>query len=119
MTQFLVSALTFAVGLVLLAGLLPGMRVRSFWGAFKASLVCGLLSAVLGKVLLVLLSLIFFLPILITGPLGVFVVQGLVNAILLGLASRIVEGVDFDRTRTVIWAAFALTLLQVIARHFA
>lgn len=116
MLNFIVSAVTFAVGLVALGAVLPGMRVRGAWGALKAAAVCGVLSAVLGKVLVVLLSLVFFLPILLTGPLGVFMVQGLVNAILLGATARLVDGIDFDRRRTLLWAAFALTLAQAIAR---
>ena len=70
----------------------------------------------LGKLLLVLLTLVFFLPIVLTGPLGVFVVQALVNAVLLSLTSKIVSGIEFDRARTTLWAAFALTILQTVAK---
>jgi uncharacterized membrane protein YvlD (DUF360 family) len=44
----------------------------------------------------------------------VFVVQALVNAILLGLTARLVDGLEFERARTVMWAAVALTALQTI-----
>lgn len=116
MTQLIVSALSFAFGLMFLPILVPGMRVRGVGGALKAGLVCGVLSAVLGKLLLLLLTLVFFLPVVLTGPLGAFVVQALVNAILLAMTARLVDGIEFDRLRTTLWAAFALTLLQTLVR---
>lgn len=116
MAQLLASAAGFAVGMILLPAMIRGVRVRGTSSALKAGVVCGVLSAVLGKLLLVLLTLVFFLPIVLTGPLGVFVVQALVNAILLSLTSRIVSGIEFDRARTTMWAAFALTVLQTLAK---
>jgi len=115
MPQLLASAVGFAVGMLLLPAMIRGVRVRGTGAALKAGIVCGLLSAVLGKVLLVLLTLVF-LPIVLTGALGVFVVQALVNAVLLAMTSRIVSGIEFERMRTTLWAAFALTALQTVAR---
>ncbi len=116
MGQLLASAIAFAVGMLLLPTMVRGVRVRGMGGALKAGIVTGILSAVLGKVLLIILSLILFLPIVLTGPLGVFVVQALVNAILLSLTSKIVSGLEFESSRTVLWAAFALTALQTVAK---
>lgn len=119
MAQLVASTLGFAFGLLLLPALIPGMRVRGFAAALKVGLVCGLLSVLLGKLLLLLLGFVFILPIVLGGPIAVFVVQGLVNAILLGIATRLVDGIEFDRWRSTLWAAFALTLLQLIVRHLA
>jgi hypothetical protein len=83
MQSMIASCLAFAFGLMFLSALLPGMIVRDLWSAFKAALICGLSALVLGKLLFALLSLIFFFPILITGPLGAFLVQTFVNAVLL------------------------------------
>ncbi len=116
MAQLIASAIGFAVGLLLLPAMIRGVRVKGTGAALKAGLVCGLLSAVLGKLLLVLLTLVFFLPIVLTGPVGVFVVQALVNATLLSLTARIVSGIEFERMRTTLWAAFALTVLQTVAK---
>ncbi len=116
MISLLLSALVFALGLLFLSGMLPGMHVRGFGGALKAAVVCGVLSAGLGKLLLIVLSFVFWLPIVVTGPVGAFVVQGLVNAILLGLTARLVSSLEFDGRKTVLWAAFALTLGQTLAR---
>jgi uncharacterized membrane protein YvlD (DUF360 family) len=117
MGQLIATIVGFAAGLFFLPMVIPGMRVRGSGAALKAGIVGGILSALLGKLLLVVLTLIFFLPIVLTGPVGVFVVQALVNAILLWMTEHFVEGVEFDRFRTTLWAAFALTVLQTIARH--
>ena len=115
MQSMIASCLAFTFGLMFLSALLPGMVVRDLWSAFKAAVVCGVLSVVVGKLLFALLSLIFFFPILITGPLGAFVVQTFVNAVLLLLTENLVDGVRFQRWRTALWAALGLTLLQTIA----
>jgi uncharacterized membrane protein YvlD (DUF360 family) len=115
MQSMIASCLAFTFGLMFLSALLPGMIVRDLWSAFKAAVVCGVLSVVVGKLLFALLSLIFFFPILISGPLGVFVVQTFVNVVLLLLTENLVDGVRFQRWRTALWAAVGLTLLQTIA----
>jgi len=116
MGTFIASVLGFAFGLLLLPTMIGGVRVGGMGGALKAGLVCGILSATLGKLLVALLTLVFFLPIVLLGPLGGFVVQAGVNIVLLGAAARVVEGLQFERTRTLLWAAFALTLLQTAAK---
>ena len=114
MQSMIASCLAFTFGLMFLSALLPGMIVRDLWSAFKAAVVCGVLSVVVGKLLFALLSLIFFFPILISGPLGVFVVQTFVNVVLLLLTENLVDGVRFQRWRTALWAAVGLTLLQTV-----
>lgn len=116
MPQLIASVLGFALGLLLLPALIPGMRVKGTTEALKVGLVCGVLSVFLGKVLMVILTLLF-LPIALLGPLGVFIVQGIVNAILLAIGTSFVSGIEFDRRRSALWAAFALTVLQVIVRQ--
>ncbi len=116
MGSFIATVLGFAVGLLILPAMIGGMRVRGMGGALKAGLLCGILSAVLGKLLVALLTLVFLLPIVLTGPIGVFVVHAVVNMILLAITARLSDGIQFERTRTIGWAAFALTALQTIAR---
>ncbi|MEM7159281.1 MAG: phage holin family protein [Myxococcota bacterium] len=116
MGSFIASVLGFALGLLLLPAMVRGVRVGGMSGALKAGFVCGILSALLGKLLVALLTLVFLLPVVITGPVGVFAVQALVNMILLALTARLVDGVAFERSRSVMWAAFALTALQTVAK---
>lgn len=115
MQSMIASCLAFAFGLMFLSALLPGMIVRDLWSALKAAVICGILSVVLGKLLFAVLSLIFFFPILITGPLGVFLVQTFVNTVLLIVTENLVDGVRFQRWSTALWAAIGLTLLQMVA----
>lgn len=117
MAQLIASVLGFALGLLLLPALIPGMRTKGMGAALKVGLVCGVLSVFLGKVLLVLLSIIFILPIALLGSIAVFAIQCVVNSILLFVATKIVSGVEFERNRSVAWAALALTILQTVARH--
>jgi uncharacterized membrane protein YvlD (DUF360 family) len=114
--QLVVSALSFAFGLLFVPILVPGMRVRGTTEVVQVGLVCGLLSAVLSKVLLAVLSLVFLLPILLAGPLGPFIVQTGVNAGLLFAASRYTDAVAFDSLKTTGYAALALTALQTLVR---
>ncbi len=117
MPQLIASVLGFALGLLLLPALIPGMRVKGMGAALQVGLVCGVLSVLLGKLLMVVLSFIFLLPIMLLGPLGPILVQTAVNGILLMVATQVVSGIEFERTRSVAWAALALTLLQWVARH--
>lgn len=114
MAQFVASALVFALGLLFVGAWLPGMRVRGgLWGAFKAAMVTGILSTFLGKILVKVLTLIL-LPLLLAGPVGAFVIRAIVNAVLLALTAKLSASIDFERKRPLLWAAFALTLLQTL-----
>ena len=117
MQELVASAVGFALGLLLLPAVIPGVRVRGLGGALKVGVVCGLLSVLLGKLLVFLLSLVFLLPILITGPIARFVIQVIVNGVLLSLATKFVDGIEFDGRRSALWAAVALTVLQTVVRH--
>lgn len=116
MAQLVASILGFALGLLLLPALIGGMRVRGMAAALQVGLVCGVLSTFVGKLLVVVLSIIF-LPIVLLGPLGVLLIQTVVNGLLLAVATRVVSGIEFDRRRSLLWAALALTLLQWVAGH--
>jgi hypothetical protein len=96
--------------------LFRGVRVKGGAAtALKVGLVGGVVSVFGGKVLLALLTLFFF-PIVLAGAIGAFIVQALVNIAVLAVLPRIMDGVEFDRLRTTLWAALALTVLQVVVR---
>lgn len=116
MTQLLASVLCFAFGLLFLPMVFRGMRINGTRGALKTGLVTGVLSVGLGKVLFVLLSFIF-LPILLLGAVGVFLVQMVVNIVLVQLASRLGTGIEFDSIKTAFAAAVALTVLQTMVGY--
>jgi uncharacterized membrane protein YvlD (DUF360 family) len=116
--QLLVAAAAFAFGLLALAAVLPGMHVRGVGSAFKAAVLTAVLSVVVGEVLLWVLKLVFFLPILLLGPLGPFLIRWVVNAVMLGLTAWFVDGIEFRKARTRWTAAFALTVAQALVRSF-
>ncbi len=109
------SAGAFAAGLMVMASVSPGVVVRDAWSTFKVALIGGVLSAVLGKLVVAILGIIL-LPILITGPIGVFILHALFNAILLFVLTRYLEGVRFQSIRTLGAVAAALTLVQMIVK---
>lgn len=115
MTQILISVAAFALGLLFLPMIFSGMRVRGTGAALKSGALGGALSVTLGKVLVSLLTLLF-LPIALLGPVGAFVIQALVNTLILMVTARLSDGVEFDGVRTTMWAAIALTALQLVVR---
>ena len=115
MIQLIASIVAFALGILFLPMMFSGMRVRGTTSALKAGAVGGALSVTVGKVLVSVLTLIF-LPIALLGPVGVFIIQALVNAAILALTARLSDGVEFDGLKTTLWAAVALTVLQTVVR---
>ena len=116
MVPLIASIAAFAFGLLFLPMLFRGIRVKGgATAALKVGLVGGVASVFGGKVLLALLTLFFF-PIVLAGAIGAFIVQLLVNVVVLMLVPRIMDGVEFDRIRTTFWAAIALSVLQVLVR---
>ena len=118
MVQLIASIVAFAVGILLLPMVFSGMRVRGTANALKAGAIGGVLSVTLGKVLVSLLTLVFF-PIALLGPLGVFIIQAIVNGGVLMITARVSDGIEFDSVKTTLWAAIALTTLQFVVRLVA
>lgn len=116
MIPLIATAVTFAVGLFFLPILIPEAQVRGGGDALKAAAVGGVLSAGLGKVLWIVLSLVFF-PIRLLGPLGPFLAQAIVNLVLLIVAEQRVQGIRFKTWMSTVWAAVALTVLQAVVAH--
>ena len=95
-----------AVGLRLLADLVPGFQVASWGAALLAAAAIALLNAGLWPVLLYLtlpLSVLTF---------GLFAV--LVNAGLLLLAARLVPGVALDGVRAALWSGVGLAAINTV-----
>lgn len=115
MVQLVASIVAFAAGIFFLPMVFSGMRVRGTGSALKAGAIGGALSVTLGKVLVSLLTLVFF-PIALLGPVGVFIIQTVVNGAILMVTARISDGVEFDGLKTTVWAAVALTTLQLVVR---
>src|ERR1700712_3595988 len=94
MRHWLIHWILKAVSLVVVAQILPGIRVDGFGSAFIAAAVIGLVSAVLGLFLKIILLPFIFLT------LGI--VYFLINGLMLKLASEIVPGFRVDGCMTVV-----------------
>lgn len=93
-----------ALAVILVAYLVPGISVSSFWSALVVALVLGLLNAVL-RPLLILLT----LPLNIL-TLGLFTF--VINGIILYFVSSIVKGFSVDGLWTAIIGSIVLSLIQ-------
>ena len=100
--KLLLRWLINAVALILIAYLISGITVSSFYIALMAALILGLVNAVIRPILVILT-----LPINIL-TLGLFVL--VINALLFWFVSSFVEGFAVDG----VWSAFVGALLVSI-----
>lgn len=108
--NFILRMLLTALAVLLLANILPGVSVESYWIAVLVAVVLSLLN-LLVKPLLVILT----LPVtLIT--LGLFLL--VINAIIILLASKLVSGFAVDGFWTALLFSLLLSLLQAILFTF-
>ncbi len=105
--QFFVSWLVTALGLVLIAQVVPGVSLSSFDAALLGTLIFSVTNAVLRPILIRLT-----LPIVVY-TLGLFSL--VVNAFILWLASSVTDGFDLDGITQVVVVSILLTLLNIIA----
>ena len=104
MRHWLIHWIVKAVSLLIVAQILPGIRVDGFGAAFIAAAVIGLVSAVLGLFLKIVL-----LPFII---LTLGIVYFLINGLMLKLASEIVPGFRVDGCMTAVIGSILLTIVD-------
>jgi len=95
--------------LILVAKLTPGIEFTSFWAALIASLVLGLLNALI-KPLIILLT----LPINIL-TLGLFTL--IINALMFWLASSIVRGFEITNFTSAFIGALIYSVIVMIVNY--
>src|SRR6185295_209785 len=103
MLHHLVHVLVVALAVLLTAKVVPGVRARSFGGAFVFALVLAILNKLLFK-LLVFLSLPFVLV-----TFGLFIL--VINAFLFWLADKVVDGVEVDGAGAALLGSFCTSLI--------
>ena len=106
MTNFLIKWVVSAISLAVAAKLIKGINVDSGWTLLVAALVIGLLNATLRWFLIILT-----LPINIL-TLGLFTF--VINAVMIILASKLVNGFQVDD----FWTAFLAAILMSIVGFF-
>ena len=104
MISWLIYLLLSAGSLTLIAKFLPGFQLRNFGHAVLAAGVYGVLQTVLSGIL----SVIAFIPIMLTFGLFIFVI----NAFILFLTDKLLEGFQIENLTTTLVGAVALTVLN-------
>ena len=108
MLRLLVHWILSALALVLVAHIVPGIAVSGFASALIAALVIGLVNATLGVVLHLIT-----LPLAVL-TLGIF--WFVINALMLELASKLVNGFYVRSFRVAFVGAILLSLVNFILR---
>lgn len=94
----------------MVAYLIPGVTVASFYSALIAALILGLINALIRPLVIILT-----LPINIFS-LGLFTF--IINALMLWLVSTIVKGFDIANFGSALWAALIIWLISLITNWF-
>lgn len=102
MLQVIIRLLLSALGVMLVAYLVPGIAVASFWIALLAAIVIGVVNALVRPILNLLA-----LPITVL-TLGLFSL--IVNAACFGLAAWLVPGFTVAGFGPAFWGALALSI---------
>ena len=106
MLRLIIEVLATAGLLLVLASLLPGVRLKSYSTAVIVALVYGLLNFFLGTVI----GWILFIPMFLS--LGLF---GLViNALMLWLTDKLIDDFEIDSLKTTLIMAVLLTIGRVV-----
>ena len=106
MKTLLIAWICTAISLLIVSFLLPGFTVTGIWPAFIAALVIGLVNGTLGFVLQIL-----SLPITIL-TLGLFSL--IINALMIMLAARLVDGFAVSGFWAAFFGSIALSIVNAI-----
>ena len=111
MIYLLLNWLLSALSLLIVCHVVPGFQIASFGTALVASLVIGLFNATIGLVLKIVT-----LPLTVV-TLGLFLF--VVNAIVLLLASKLVDGFSISSFGAALLAAIVLAIVHLVLRRLA
>lgn len=95
--------------LILVGNLTPGLRFDSLWSVLVASIILGLLNALIRPILILLT-----LPINIL-TLGLFTL--IINALIFWLASTMVKGFEITNFTAAFWGALIYTIIVVFINY--
>jgi putative membrane protein len=107
--HIIVSWLLSALALWIVAQIIPGILVRSFGDALIATIVIGIVNAIIGPILKLLALPLIFLT------LGLFLL--VINALLLKLASLVTPGFKVHGFLSAIIGSLVLTILTFLLRQ--
>lgn len=104
----IISWILSALSLIIVAHIIPGFVIKSFWSALLAAVVIGLINATIGFILKILtlpLSIITF---------GIFL--WVINAIMLKFATLFVPGFEVKGFWAAFFGAIVLSVLNMILK---
>ena len=102
--NFLLSILSLAVAVFIVANVMPGIKIKNFWTTLLVAVVYSLINFLVGW----LLRFIALPFIYITLGLFIFVV----NAVLLWLTDLIIDDFEIDGLLNTLLAAFLITVIN-------
>ena len=109
MIHVLIHLIVTALAVLLTAKVIPGVRAKSFGGAFVFAVVLAVLNKLLFKVL------VFFTFPFILVSLGLFLI--VINAFLFWLADKIVDGVEVDGFGAALLGSLLTSTVSWLALH--
>ena len=118
MIHLLVHFAVLTGTVLLLAKLLPGVRINNTRGAATVSLVFGGLNLVVGWLVVLALKAILFLPAIITLGLAWALVPFLANAALLWVTDKLLDAFELKDGRALLVSAGAITVVNVVLHWF-
>ena len=108
--KFILRLLINALAILLVAYLIPGITVSSFWAALIMAVILGIINALISPSVKILT-----LPISIL-TLGLFTL--VINALMFLLASYFVVGVKIDSFASAFWGALIISIIGFLANQF-
>lgn len=108
--KFILRLLINTLAILLVAYLIPGIIVSSFWAALIMAIVLGVINALIRPVVSILT-----LPLKVL-TLGLFAL--VVNALMFLLASYFVIGVEIESFASAFWGALIISVISWLTNQF-
>jgi putative membrane protein len=114
MIHLLVHFAVLTGTVLLLAKLMPGVRINNTKGAAMVALVFGVLNLLVGWLVVIALKALLFLPAIITLGLAWALVPFLANAALLWVTDKLLDAFELRDGKALLVSAGAITLVNVL-----
>jgi len=111
--HLLLTWLVLSIAVWLTAAILPGFRVKGFWGAIKAAAVFGTLNFLLGWLFFVVLG----IATLGIGFILAFITHWIVMAVILKLSDKVSSSIEIDGFGTALIGALLMTVLDALVER--
>jgi putative membrane protein len=107
--SIIISFLLLALSVLVISAIVPGIRVRGFKSALAVAAVYGLLNFVLFKLLIFITFPLLILKVLTLGVFGV-----LLNAVLLMVTDKLLDGFEIDGFGSALLGALGISAVNLL-----